>query len=897
MSRPPGKCDKPCENRQMCKWKMGRNGDTIEFEKVCAKRTDKGLDLYDDKDFAHLPQLNEKKIKKKAGKRPRSSSLVSTASLGRVSKKVTPMSKSVTPVSKKITPMSKSVTPVSKKITPMSKSVTPIPKRVTPVNPFDGWLDGLIDQVGGALAASPGKTPKSPTPGGSSTHPGKTPKSPTPGASSTHSPGDSRASLSPHGESQPADSESESVGVPKWDWTFKQGELGINAEAREYLKHQNAITEFQCGEDRTVRQPYQDNIRLLTTPHTPFKRMLVAWSMGLGKTRAILDVLDNYYSDPRPKLFLSPNEALAIQFYTQLLDPNARTSYQDWLYSVERELTTECQNALRSNPEKVRVTDIKSALERRNRGATGLVDMRGDIRSLTFASASKGCRENKEMGVLWSAKAVARRVEGIRECLRREGKADTGSIKLKGLDGCIIVVDEAHLLVQAGDKETPKDYLAKKKHAAYVTLRKALAEAENSVVVLFTGTPMSTPVKTGHHVVPGSLNRLLGIVAGRDKDGKSMGTDDVIVKDMIQGNMCYEGYVSYFMDRTVPALFATTIPSLSSMGTLPVNVVEVRMHADFAEEYAKIRFKGLKGGALPSSCVEKGHNAASRIHNSCKPLSIPREAMSNVYYRHDLLNRKITNLERAIRFSPKIGHVVQDILRRNSELTKEKTVIMIYEKNGIKTLEHTLKLVGISVVCLEPAKGTKTVRQKIQKANSVKIQKFNDRTNNLRGQTIQVLVAPEEYNEGMNIYDAKRMILMDQTDDSSAGTLALMRQRVARALRLCGHHSNNGLDENERVLTCDLYVVNWDKDRMVETIDMEKLRILKEEMNAEDNTEETKLWGMSIDGATYTRNVSPSAAPPLIVSPSEGVVMQALHKVATALREFVHPAYPKASHT
>ena len=240
---------------------------------------------------------------------------------------------------------------------------------------------------------------------------------------------------------------------------------------------------------------------------------------------------------------------------------------------------------------------------------------------------------------------------------------------------------------------------------------------------------------------------------------------------------------------------------------------------------------------------------------------------------------------------------MQDIATRTSTLTKEKTAIMIYEKNGIKTLEHTLKLVGISVVCLEPAKGTKTVRQKIQKANSVKIQKFNDRTNNLRGQTIQVLVAPEEYNEGMNIYDAKRMILMDQTDDSSAGTLALMRQRVARALRLCGHHSNNGLDENERVLTCDLYVVNWDKDRMVETIDMEKLRILKEEMNAEDNTEETKLWGMSIDGATYTRNVSPSAAPPLIVSPSEGVVMQALHKVATALREFVHPAYPKASHT
>ena len=135
---------------------------------------------------------------------------------------------------------------------------------------------------------------------------------------------------------------------------------------------------------------------------------------------------------------------------------------------------------------------------------------------------------------------------------------------------------------------------------------------------------------------------------------------------------------------------------------------------------------------------------------------------------------------------------------------------------------------------------------------------------------------------------------MDQTDDSSAGTLALMQQRVARALRLCGHHTN--LDGKERVLTCDLYVLNWDKDnRMVETIDMEKLRILKEEIHAEDNTEETRLWEMSIDGPIYTRNVSPSAAPPLIVSSSEGGVMQTLQKVATAIREWVDPI--TASHT
>ena len=87
---------------------------------------------------------------------------------------------------------------------------------------------------------------------------------------------------------------------------------------------------------------------------------------------------------------------------------------------------------------------------------------------------------------------------------------------------------------------------------------------------------------------------------------------------------------------------------------------------------------------------------------------------------------------------------MQDILDRNTSGNKEKTVIMIHEKNSMKTLAHTLNLVKTRSLCLQPTRGLKVVEVKeTQRQNSVKLQMFNG-PKNAYAQDVQVLVAHEE---------------------------------------------------------------------------------------------------------------------------------------------------------
>ena len=59
--------------------------------------------------------------------------------------------------------------------------------------------------------------------------------------------------------------------------------------------------------------------------------MLVAHQLGSGKTRTIIDVLNNYYFDTRAKLLIFPTLALATNFYSELL--KFENLYKQWLES------------------------------------------------------------------------------------------------------------------------------------------------------------------------------------------------------------------------------------------------------------------------------------------------------------------------------------------------------------------------------------------------------------------------------------------------------------------------------------------------------------------------------------------------------------------------------------
>lgn len=600
-----------------------------------------------------------------------------------------------------------------------------------------------------------------------------------------------------------------------YEWVHHPGEPGINYEARQYLAsmpHNDPDHQWSCNNDGQ-RQPYQENLRALTEPKTPFKRLLVVWSMGMGKTRSIVDVLDNYYNDPRPKIFLAPNRSLANNFYKELLDKRYDNRYQAWV-EENRGTHPVCSQQQRPTTttasQHARDVDM---LECRRRFQE-VRRMPGDIRALTYKQLGKAPAEAPQDGTYHQAHAVLWSSDAIRQ--RQNG---SNGVVLRGLDACIIVVDEAHLLTEP-------------RHARLCEL---LTQAANSVIVMFTGTPVMTPRSS---TMLGSLDRLLGIVAGR--------SPDTVIEGMKHGTHSYEGYVSYFTDRGMPALFARTSPPLIALPRVCV----VHMPKSYADRYAKERFRGVPKGSL--TCLGSEHKRV------CNPV---REGLSSTWLEHKNRNerQKIRQLGEDIppdntgvidncdgrMHAPKLAQVVHDIRSRNRSQQHEKTVIMIHRRNGLYTLERLLGLAKLKYVILWPQTSSKIGRE-----NDQKIRLFNDKKNAM-GSEVQVLVANEEHNEGLSIFDARRIILVDQTDNNMASTLALLRQRLARALRMCSH---TRLEPAKRTLAMDLYVLDWDvgSKRMVPTIDMEKYLQLKRQHETEDLTEERYLYYISIDGELYT---------------------------------------------
>ncbi|CAJ1415642.1 unnamed protein product, partial [Effrenium voratum] len=67
-------------------------------------------------------------------------------------------------------------------------------------------------------------------------------------------------------------------------------------------KKEPAITQGGCP----PLQPHQKAVAFLLHPQSPVSRLLVDHPTGSGKTREMIQVLDNYFLDPRPKVPIFP---------------------------------------------------------------------------------------------------------------------------------------------------------------------------------------------------------------------------------------------------------------------------------------------------------------------------------------------------------------------------------------------------------------------------------------------------------------------------------------------------------------------------------------------------------------------------------------------------------------
>ncbi|CAJ1393732.1 unnamed protein product, partial [Effrenium voratum] len=80
-------------------------------------------------------------------------------------------------------------------------------------------------------------------------------------------------------------------------------------------KKEPAITQGGCP----PLQPHQKAVAFLLHPQSPVSRLLVDHPTGSGKTREMIQVLDNYFLDPRPKVPIFPKDPVCRNFYVELL--------------------------------------------------------------------------------------------------------------------------------------------------------------------------------------------------------------------------------------------------------------------------------------------------------------------------------------------------------------------------------------------------------------------------------------------------------------------------------------------------------------------------------------------------------------------------------------------------
>jgi hypothetical protein len=474
----------------------------------------------------------------------------------------------------------------------------------------------------------------------------------------------------------------------------------------------------------------------------------------------------------------------------------------------------------------------------------------------------------------WMSGKTAERAKGAADQHRQFGgsvpKIAVGNAANPNLDGCIVLVDEAHLLF---DPERMKA-LFSGGPAKAISLQKQLTNARGSVVVLFTGTPAARGVN--------GVNELLKVVKG--KEGVNNGN---------------EGYISYFLDP--PArLFAEKLQDTAV--SLP-NIITVNMHPEFEKKYLAQRFfnaaaqpassvKGwlsvdelkaklpLAGNAIPSRCVTTWDEtsrqwqvippAAVRPRSCQGSRTASRESISYHWsgptgepvLDADPPNWKSLKLRggagvamtilNGMEFATKTFAIAKDIADDVVRMgRRRRTLVMMHKETGLRTLRYFLKQFNINAIVCEVPKGSTVKEVKDHQTRMQdKIAEFNLNMNS------HVLVLNELQNEGISVLDVERMILADMSKELVPPNISHLNQRIGRALRMCGHERTRAsMGGNRPTLDIDLFVVRHShNDTFPPTIDEEKLQLLTQLYSNNDEAiiANRTLSDMSVDGILYT---------------------------------------------
>lgn len=579
------------------------------------------------------------------------------------------------------------------------------------------------------------------------------------------------------------------------DWEKKPGEKGFNAEATQKMRKSGFTSRnkqffIKCPSGGTFKpMAYQRTVSWLVSPKTPVDRLLVVHRTGSGKTFTMLRVLDNYYSDPRPKAIIFPTASVKRNFYGELLKfPNKyRNACMKRLSKRQAKLMimdadgmdlepAEKKEAVAARKIVVDFLAMKGMLK--HAGEPGY--MKAPLRAFTYTQAGG---------------ATITHASGPREALFKIGY-DPRNV----YDNKIVLMDEFHNLV----KPAPAVQRYKSK---LVKLAGLLKSCRNTVLVGLTATPIVDSPQDGRD--------LMAIVKG---PGGSVKND--------------EGFISFFdsMPRTIyPEALPCTTAHLG-------NIIEVPMGSNQKKpKEGDKKKKKRNSGDGNAEIYAKKHRAAIRSGNpSAKTIMrLQNYCNSAGYYTHAGRMSAAGKLAEGTAqiYATKLYQIATDVAARN-----EKALILIHRTAGYKIMVELMNNI-VKSQCREVVANQCWVGlyEKTAEAED-KLKKFNS-PENLRGERMKAMVVDtKEFSEGVSFKGVRRLILVNPSL-----TFALHKQRIGRALRACAYEK---LPKEQRNVKIDIYVASHPE---ITSIDLTVLENLKKEQARIQGAMDAQFKDIAVD--------------------------------------------------
>ena len=595
---------------------------------------------------------------------------------------------------------------------------------------------------------------------------------------------------------------------------------------------------------------YQIPVPAIVRPENPdVSKMLVLHRTGAGKTITILKTVNNFFFDLRPKFIMFPKSNVRDNFYKELMtNPASWNLFQT--FAVERlfsymyregsknfkEVAAKLQkfyeNGMVESDEdliaKVYTTDKLGRLGKRVKTAvvnvlagedlmwmksysnTGVKQKCGSdgIYRLDVYGKKKGCIMNFPWAPLralsftqagseayssanpksGSLKAITKLPKFNKDGSKRDfvqmGVGAPGDPAETNIFGCssVMILDEVHVLV----KPSQVDYTTEQIKYSFPKLIKRLRQAQNSVVVAFTATPITSEQSEGEELMK-----------------------------MVKGNenidMDTYGFVSY-MNTAPEAIYPRVTPGEISLGT--VHCCEIK--GNNAKVY---REKHNASKDLNPSQERAYERSIARLQNYancdiyCGQLRQQQDFVSEI--------KKVKSYEKLQEFAQlrcsKLLKICQNIMSE-----REKTLVLIEEKMGMFPLAELLKrmveLCGencypkycddnrdggcfiemwkSSEPQLVPKLKFKGVRD-TEAHNEGVLNAFNSQDDNLKGEKIMCIIADARaFTESTSFGQVRKLILANP-----ALAWSTHKQRIGRVLRACIYSRLPSQDRTVRILT------------------------------------------------------------------------------------------------